>query len=462
MDNNYSNDSYSNDSYSNDSYSNDSYSSQVELIREVFHYQTRFEGSTMVFKIDCPVTEDPGFPGLVKDLALLAKTGFKVIIVPGAKENIDAVLKQYNIESKYTTIDNFPVRITTKQTIPFVEMAAFDVASKFMTFITASRVEALIGNFVRARGLGVQNGVDTEHAGMVDKIFKDSLERVLNLGMIPILPCIGWSPSGKPYNVPSAEIALAVASALNAEKLFFISVHDRLKVKNINIKEGFETRPDGSLVRLTPQQAELLVNSSSVPSPFLRELQLALSASRAGIHRVHLLDAREEGVVLKELFSNMGVGTMVYNDEYDSIRAFHSRDLPDILRMMEPLMQKGVLIRRNPEQIQEKKADYSVLEIDGSIRACGALHGWGESQGEIAAVATDSQYTDMGLGRKIVGFLIEKARKNRMKRVFVLTTQSQDWFEALGFRETTVETLPEQKRKVYDQTRKSKVFALEL
>ncbi|MDR2942764.1 MAG: amino-acid N-acetyltransferase [Treponema sp.] len=438
------------------------YVSQVELIREVFHYQTRFEGSTMVFKIDCPVTEDPGFPGLVKDLALLAKTGFKVIIVPGAKENIDAVLKQYNIESNYINIDNFSVRITTKQTIPFVEMAAFDVASKFMTFFSASRVEALIGNFVRARGLGVQNGVDTEHAGIVDKIFADSLKRVLDLGMVPILPCIGWSPSGKPYNVPSAEIALAVAGALNAEKLFFLSVHDRLRVKNLSDIEDLEIRPDGSLVRLTPQQAEFLINSNFVPEPALRELKLALNASRSGIHRVHLLDAREEGVVLKELFSNLGVGTMVYNDEYDSIRAFHSRDLPDILRMMEPLMQKGVLIRRNPEQIQEKKADYSVLEIDGSVRACGALHDWGESQGEIAAVATDPQYTDKGLGRKIVGFLVEKARKSKMKRVFVLTTQSQDWFEALGFRETPIETLPEQKRKSYDQTRKSKVFALNL
>jgi amino-acid N-acetyltransferase len=438
------------------------YISQVELIREVFHYQTRFEGSTMVFKIDYPVTEDPGFPGLVKDLALLAKTGFKVIIVPGAKENIDAVLKQYNIESDYTSIDNFPVRITTKQTIPFVEMAAFDVASKFMTFLTASKVEAIIGNFVRARGLGVQNGVDTEHAGIVDKIFKESLERVLNLGMVPILPCIGWSPSGKPYNVPSAEIALAVSSALHAEKLFFLSARDRMQVKNFNIKESFEKRPDGSLVRLTPLQAEKLINSNSVPAQFLRELQLALSASRAGVQRVHLLDAREEGAVLKELFSNLGVGTMVYNDEYDSIRAFHSRDLPDILRMMEPLMQKGLLIRRNPEQIQEKKSDYAVLEIDGSVRACGALHNWDESQGEIAAVATDPDYKDMGLGRKIVGYLVEKARKSKMKRVFVLTTQSQDWFEALGFKETTVETLPEKKRKTYDQSRNSKVFALEL
>jgi amino-acid N-acetyltransferase len=129
---------------------------------------------------------------------------------------------------------------------------------------------------------------------------------------------------------------------------------------------------------------------------------------------------------------------------------------------MEPLMQSGLLIRRSAEQIQEKKSDYSVLEIDGSVRACGALHNWGENQGEIAAVATDPQYSDLGLGRQIVGFLVEKARKKQLHRVFVLTTQAQDWFESLGFKETAVETLPEQKRKVYDQCRKSKVFALEL
>ena len=457
--------------------------SQVDLIREVFHYQSRFEGSTMVFKIDYPVTEESGFPGLVKDLALLAQTGFKVIIVPGAKENIDAVLKQHNIEtSRFSDFSDFsdgasiydsPVRFTTSQAIPYVEMAAFDVAGRFMTFLSGSRVDALIGNFVRARGLGVKNGVDTEHTGVVDKIYADSLGRVLNLGMVPILPCIGWSPSGKPYNVPSDEIALAVSSALGAAKLFVVSVHDRLRSDILTLPANLETRPDGSLIRLTPQQAETLIaDNSKLPGlnddetavcrQYLREIKLGLRASRAGVHRVHIIDGREEGAVLKELFSNLGVGTMIYTDEYDSIRAFHSRDLPDVLRLMEPLMQKGVLVRRNPEQIQENKDDYIVLEIDGTIRACGALHDWGESQGEIAAVATDPQYTDIGLGRQIVGFLVEKARKSRMSRVFVLTTQTQDWFESLGFKETALETLPDQKRNVYDKSRKSKVFALEL
>ncbi|MDR0321983.1 MAG: amino-acid N-acetyltransferase [Treponema sp.] len=450
--------------------------SQVDLIREVFHYQSRFEGSTMVFKIDYPVTEDAGFPALVKDLALLAKTGFKVVIVPGVRENIDAVLKQHEIDTNgYVTgdslINDMPVRITTSQTISYVEMAAFNVASKFMTFLSGSRVDAIIGNFVRARGLGVINGIDTEHTGAVDKIYADSLTRVLNLGMIPILPCIGWSPSGKPYNVSSDEIALAVSEVLGAVKLFIICAQDGQETKTLNIPETLEKRANGSLVRLTPQQAQAFISANSEPKQgedeeirrqYMRRFRLAFEASKAGVHRVHIVDGREGGSVLKELYSNLGVGTMIYTDEYDSVRGLHSRDLPDILRLMEPLMQRGVLIRRNPEQIQEKKGDFSVLEIDGSIRACGALHDFGEAQGEIAAVATDPMYTDLGLGRRIVGYLIEKARKSKMRRVFVLTTQSQDWFESLGFREASVDSLPEQKRKVYDRSRKSKVFALDI
>jgi amino-acid N-acetyltransferase len=452
--------------------------SQVELIREAFRYQSRFEGSTMVFKIDYPVTEDPGFPYLMKDLALLAQTGFKIVIVPGAKEAIDAVLKQYGIVSAYAATPGTaadmrePVRITAAQALPFVEMAAFHVATRFMTFLSGSRVDAVVGNFVRARGLGIVDGVDMEHTGTVDKIFADSISRVLNLGMVPILPCIGWSPAGKPYNVPSDEIALAVSAALGAVKLFIVSVHGGLRQGLFPLPEQIETRDDGRVVRLTPQEAQAIVaaftaqnteGGTAAPMPqVLKELRLALQASRAGVDRVHMIDGREEGAVLKELFSNLGAGTMIYADKYESIRPLHSRDLPDILRLMEPLMQTGILIRRTAEQIQEKKDDYVVFEVDGSVHACGALHDWGEGQGEIAAVATDPLYTGMNLGRRIVSCLIEKARKARMSRVFVLTTQTQNWFESLGLHEAPFDSLPERKRQTYDQSRKSKAFALEL
>jgi len=444
--------------------------SQVDLIREAFHYKSRFEGSTMVFKIDCLVTEDPCFPWLVKDLALLAQTGFKVVIVPGAKEAIDQVLQGQKITSVFNITEDAgePVRITEARAMPFVEMAAFHVATRFMTFLSGSRVDAIIGNFVRARGLGVVNGIDMGHTGTVDKIFKESISRVLNQGAVPILPCIGWSPAGKAYNVPSDEIALKVSSVLGANKLFIVSTHNGIRAEIKELPENIETREDGSIVRLTPMDTEKLIsalvsaNPGKTPQPLLRELRLALSACRAGIDRVHLIDGREEGAVLKELFSNLGVGTMVYTDEYESIKPLRSRDLPDILRIMEPLMKSGTLIRRTAEQIQEKRDDYAVFEIDGSVHACGALHDWGEDQGEIAAVASDPLYSGMNLGRRVVGFLIEKARKKGMNRVFVLTTFTQDWFEALGFREARTDSLPEKKRLVYDQSRKSKVYALEL
>ena len=446
--------------------------SQVDLIREAFHYQNRFEGSTMVFKIDFPLTSDPGFPYLMKDLALLSQTGFKVVIVPGAKEYIDSILDAQGIIPEWTETERFPApaRITSGKAIPFVEMAAFHVATKYITRLSGSRVDAIIGNFVRARGLGVINGVDMEHTGTVDKIFAASLSRALNMEMVPILPCIGWSPSGKPYNVPSEEIALAAATALGAVKFFIVSAHPGLRMGTTVIPEGLETRTDGSLVRLSPPEAEAVLaantlmpdNADSDTKQCLNELKLAVKACRAGVDRVHIIDGRTEGAVLKELFSNLGAGTMVYTDEYESIRALRWRDLPDILRLLEPLMQTGILVRRGPEQIQEKKDDYVVFEIDGSIHACGALHDWGESQGEIAAIATDPLYTDLALGRRIVGYLVEKARKSGMKRVFVLTTQTQDWFESLNFHEAPVDSLPERKLKIYDHQRKSKVFALDL
>ncbi len=443
----------------------------MDLIREAFHYQSRFESSTMVFKIDYPVTEDPGFPYLMKDLALLAQTGFRVVIVPGAKEWIDSVLLEYGIVSNYSG----STRITTAAAIPFVEMAAFHVATQVMTGLAAGssvvpggktgRVDAVIGNFVRARGLGVEGGVDMEQTGQVDRILTDPISRVLDLGMVPILPCIGWSPAGKPYNVSSDEIALAASTALGAIKLFIVTLDQGLRAPTYALPENIQFGENGRIIRLTPQETETVLEmnlSFGAGDKPLDELRLALQASKAGVERVHIIDGREEGAVLRELFSNLGAGTMIYADDYESIRPLKNRDIPDILRLMEPLMQKGVLVRRRPEDIQEKKDDYAVFEIDDSVHACGALHDWGEGQGEIAALTTDPAYADMGLGRRIVRYLIDRAKKQGLRRVFILTTRTQDWFELLGFKECPIDSLPEKKRRNYDRERKSKAYALEL
>jgi amino-acid N-acetyltransferase len=153
---------------------------------------------------------------------------------------------------------------------------------------------------------------------------------------------------------------------------------------------------------------------------------------------------------------------MIYADEYESIRPLNIEDIPDVLRLMEPLMKQGVLLRRSHEDIQDKKDDYMVFEIDGSVHACAALHNWGEDQAEIAAIATDPSYSNLRMGRRLVRYLIDKARKQELRRVFVLTTKTHDWFELLGFKESSVEDLPSRKRVQYDTVRKSKIFSLDL
>ncbi|MDR2601178.1 MAG: amino-acid N-acetyltransferase [Spirochaetaceae bacterium] len=438
----------------------------IDFVREAFRYQNRFAGSTMVFKIDYPLTEDPGFAYLMRDLSLLVKSGIKAAVVPGCSERIDAALKAQSIVSQYIGGE----RITTKEALPFVETAAFHAASRFITGLSASRVDAVIGNFVRARARGVIDGVDMQFTGGVDKIYTASLSRVLDFEITPVLPCIGWSPAGKAYNVPSDEIAFAASQALGAIKLIIVSDGPFLSPKdclNLTLPPSIERDKNGRIIRLRPHEAETLLalshfNDGCAAERWTGRLSLALRAIEAGVERVHIIDGREEGALLREIYSNLGSGTMVYADEQDSIRPIRNCEIADVIHLMEPFVQKDILLRRRAVDIQEKKDDYVVLEIDGSIRACAALHDWGEGQCEIAALASDAAFADMGLGARIVDHLIDKARKKRFKRVFVLTTRTGDWFEARGFFQDSVDSLPSKKRAVYNKARGSKVFSLNL
>jgi len=435
----------------------------VNLVREVFLYQNLFKGKLVVFKIEFPVTESATFPFLMNDIALLAKIGIKVAIVPGSQEYINEALARHNLKSEFINGE----RRTTKELIPFVEMAAYHAASRFMTALSTAKVDALIGNFVRSRSKGVVNGIDMEFTGTVDKIFSKAINKVLDLGMIPVIPCIGRSPTGKAYNVSSSEIAVALCKALEPIKLVIINAGCILKTPDLAFPPDAIIQNDGRLLHLSPESAELTLDLNfkdgcSIPngSDVFNLLTLAVEASKTGVERVHIINGFEDGAILKELFSNLGAGTMIYADEYKSIRGIRSSDIPDMLRIMEPLMRKGILLRRTAEDIQKNKDDYAVFLIDGAVQGCAFLHDWGESQAEIGALATNSEYSEMGIGRALVEYLIAKAKRLNFKRVFVLTVNAVDWFESLGFAETTLETLPVLKQQNYNKKRASKIFAL--
>jgi len=436
------------------------YKEQVELIRQVFEYAHRFKGKIFVLQLECSLLGHPFFPILVKDLVLLHRLGIRTVLVPAAKSRIDEILDSYHID--WQTVDG--VRISTSEAIPFIKMAAFDVSNQLMTQLAENSAGAVIGNWVRARGMGVRGGVDFQYTGMVEKVASDIILEVLNDGLIPIFPNIGWSAAGRPYNISSTELAFALSCALNAEKLFFITDSRGIKAETYRLGPDLVLSPEGTVTQLTVAEARkfLDLNEDKKGDEILEMLSLAYEACRRGVSRVHILDGTVEGVLLKEIFSNVGFGTMVYSNQHENIRAMAQEDIPGVLRIMQPFMEKGILLKRREQDLLERCADYVVYEVDGMVHACAALHLFPEGQGEIAGIAVDETYAGLGIGKRIVSFLLEKARKLGLKRVFALTIQTADWFLQLGFREGEVAELPEARRACYDRKRNSKVLVFDL
>jgi amino-acid N-acetyltransferase len=426
----------------------------VDTIRETFSYLRQFRGTTFVVKIDCAVMNAPLFSVLVKDLALLHEAGIRVIIMPSAKERIDEVLGTYAVP--YQVIKG--VRVTSERAIPFIKMAAFDTSNRVMTMLSANGITAVIGNWVRARGIGVIDGVDYQSAGVVESVRVDSVRRMLDEGIVPIFPCIGWSSVGTPYNISSNELAVVVATALGAQKLIFLTADQRFAAGSFIVPEAVPVAPGGRLANFSLSDLDEFFAANPGREPDLELLARARHACMGGVERVHILDGLEEGVVLKETFSNLGSGTMVYSNRYGGIRSMTQNDISDVLRIMRPFVERGILVSRSEAQLEEALGDFIVFEVDDSVRACAALHEFPERVGEIAGIAVDEHFTHLGVGPKLVGFLCERARRRGLTDVFVLTTQTADWFQKLGFTERDPGSLPEKKRVSYNTQRKSRVL----
>ena len=427
----------------------------VELIREVFRYAQAFQGKTFVIQIDDAVLLRPTLSGLMRDLVMMHQTGIRIVLVAGARTLIDEVLDSYGIACER----HDGVRISSPEAIPFIRMAAFDAANRLMTSLSGHGVNAVIGNWVRARSLGVVDGVDFQDAGTVDRIQCDLLRGILERGSVPILPCIGWSRAGKPYNISSRELATELATALGASKLFFLAETEPLYTRDYSVGSDVDTAPDGRISRLQIDQAKRFLEANKAPARAGIELvHRGVEAASAGVDRIHILDGRVEGVILQEIFSNLGAGTMIHANQYQAIRQMRRSDVPDVYRLMEPLVARGLLVQREERDLHESLNDFVVFETDGMVHGCCGLHRFEDSSGEIAGLAMDNHYEQFGIGERLVRFLIERARASGLTRLFVLTTQASDWFEKIGFQAGTVDQIPAAKRERYDRERNSRVL----
>jgi amino-acid N-acetyltransferase len=448
--------------YSKEDVKEDSFLHGVDLaksIREVFVYINRFKGTVFVIKLEDLILDDPVFPMLMQDIALLHKAGIKIVIVPGSRRTIDKKLKEDHISTEFKN----GVRITSRKALPIVELATLEVSQKIVAQLVANGCDSLQGNWIQASSMGVLSGVDYDSTGRIDKININILNRLLNEGFIPIIPHIGWNKVGEPYNINSNEVATFLCESLSVTKLFFVGVEEGIRADDFPKKilgDHTEVHANGFLSSIDMHTAERLLSSESHTLTYSQAdyFRNALQACKKGVKRVHLVSGLSQGSLLQEVFSSRGEGTMIYTNEYASIRAAVDADVPEILQIMQDYIRMGQLINRGKGDILAKLDDYVVQSVDNSLHGCGALHVYGDVVGEIAAIAVDKTYRTSGVGATIVRYLLERARRKRLQYVFLLTTQAGDWFYNLGFREGTLDQLPEERKKSYDHTRNSRVL----
>ena len=432
-------------------------SKKAENVRDVIRYLQKFKNALLVIYLDDKTISSPLFSSHIRDIALLHQAGLKVVLIPGARRRIDEVLN--NAKIKWT--HNEGIRVTTADAMPLIKMAAFDVSNTVMTSLAANNITAVIGNWVRARGKGVLGGFDYGTAGEIDKLETEAIRTVLNDGFIPIFPCIGWNAAGHPYNISSMLLAKQVAMNLKADKLFFMLFNEEICAQKYAIPDGFALSETGNIPAMNLEEVDHFIEKNFTSGGEVKNiLKAAQEACRAGVTRVHILNGNLDGVLPCEIFSGLGSGTMIYTGGYGKVRQMEQTDIPSVLAIMKPFVESGKLLSRTEAQIAEGLEDYIVYELDGGIHACAALHFYEDGQAEIAAVAVDENYAHMGIGPKLIDTLISQAGEGGATSIFIMTTQTADWFEKLGFEEDSLDSIPEERRKLWDSRRGSKVFRL--
>lgn len=434
---------------------------KAERIRDVIRYIKRFKNASIVIHIDNEIIDSPLFVSHIRDIAMIHQAGLKVIIVPGARIKIDNILSQNKISWTYKN----GVRITTPETISLIKNAAFDTANIVMTSLAGENLTAVIGNWVRARGKGVLSGIDYGTAGEIDKLNDEAINTVLESGFIPIFPCIGWSLNGKPYNISSAQLAAQIATHIHADKLFFLLPNAEISKETFKIPSELGLSSDGNVPAMNIEELDDFIKANpetEKSKTILQMLELSKKAVIDGVTRVHILNGSAEGTLPCEIFSDFGSGTMIYSSNYGKIRAMRREDISGVLSVMRPFIKKEILLPRTEKQLEAEYNSYIVYELDGAIRACAALHIYDRKQAEIAAVAVDESCSHIGIGPKMIQYLIEKAKTINLESVFIMTTQTADWFEKQGFVPNDISTLPEERKKLWTPERGSKLFRLSL
>ncbi len=432
----------------------------VGWLRSVAPYIHAHRGKTFVVAIAGELIAAGRLNALVQDVALLAAMGVRIVLIHGFRPQIEDQLREKGVGSRYS----HGMRVTDAIALDAAQEAAgqlrFEIEATFSqglpnTPMAGATVRVVSGNFITAKPVGVIDGLDFQHTGVVRKVDAPTIQRALEYGAVVLMSPFGFSPTGEAFNLSMEDVASSVAAAVRAHKLIMITEVAGVIDENHNlVPELTATQAENLLARLPdPQQ----------PTDTAFYLRHAVRAVRGGVGRAHIIPFALDGSLLVELFTHDGVGTMIADEHLEHLREATADDVGGILQLIGPLEAEGVLVKRNRTEIERDIANYTVLEHDGIIFGCAALYPYPEQKtGEMAALTVDPSAQGQGDGERILKRIEQRARAQGLQSIFVLTTRTMHWFIKRGFVLVEREWLPPDRRLRYDDQRRSRVLVKRL
>ena len=419
-------------------------------LRGILQYIPQFREKTFILAIDGAIVTDDNFATLMLDVALLWSLNIRVVLVHGASAQIKSLAEDRQV--KASDLDG--AGVTDAATLDLALTAANRLTHEILEGLSANDLRAANANVIVAHPVGILQGVDHLFTGKVERVDADLLHSLLAQGVVPVIPPLGFDGDGKTYRVNSDGVALAVAEQLKAIKLIFVTARDGLIYHGKLIPQMLV----GELGRLVQQDAE------GFAPEMISKAQHATAACAAGIPRVHVINGTLDEGLLGEVFSNHGLGTLIYANEYEQIRPAKKKDVRAIQLLTKQAVEADELVKRSKVVLEKSLGDYFIFEIDKNPVACVALHVYPEeNQGELACLYVSSSHENQGIGRKLIQFVENKARELGLRELLALSTQAFTYFQSKGgFVEGTPDDLPPPRREKYEQSgRRSKVLVEE-
>jgi amino-acid N-acetyltransferase len=438
-------------------------SEYVKWFRQASPYINAYRGKVFVVLLPGEALAHDNFYNIAHDLTLLNSLGVKLVLVHGARPQIETALKAAGLKNQiHDGVQgqlHIDLRITDVASLSEIKKVVgslrIEIEALFSTGLPNSpmhgaNINVASGNFITAKPFGVHNGVDYGYTGEVRKVDSKAITKLLKKKNIVLQSNLGYSPTGEVFNLTVEEVAASIAIALQADKLLIYS-----EVSGILDDDG------EPISQLNAEEAEALIKAKVANKGLdmqLLNLELGVKACKSGVKRAQVISFVEDGALLTELFTRDGSGTLITEEKYEQLRAATIDDVGGIIELIEPLEEAGVLVERSRELLETEIEQFTIIEREGMIVACGALYPQEDGSGELACLATHSEYRDEGRGQEILERIEKQAKKAGLQSLFVLTTKTPHWFLEKGFAEGNIDNLPDKKKSLYNYQRKSKIF----